>query len=58
MIFCNESSYDHHFTMRELEKEFGGEFYCLEKALKSKYLSQFQQHKKLKGLIKIKNNLP
>ena len=29
VIFCNESSYDHHFTLRELQKEFGAEFYCL-----------------------------
>ena len=29
VVFCNESTYDNHFIIKELVKEFKGEIECL-----------------------------
>ena len=48
MFLHTESSYDYHFIIKKLAKEFEGEL-----ILKNTKSFQFQQQEKLKGLIKM-----
>ena len=41
-VFHNGSNYDYHFIIKELEKEFEGEFNCLGEILKKTKPFQFQ----------------